>query len=58
MQTEILAAPFIILFIGSAIVCNQLAKARKLKASFWTAMGLLFGPLAIVFVLLSRGDSK
>ena len=58
MQSEVLAAPFIILFIGSAVVCNQLAKARNLKASFWTAMGLLFGPLAIVFVLFTRGDDK
>jgi len=56
MQSEILVAPFIILFIGSAIVCNQLAKARKLKTSFWTAMGLLFGPLVIVFVLLARSE--
>ena len=57
MQSMAVMAAFAILFIGSAVVCNKQAKARKLNANLWTAMGLLFGPFAIVAILLYRGES-
>ena len=34
------------------VYCHLVARRRGLKAPFWGAMGLLFGPLAIPFVHL------
>jgi len=42
-------------FFLSAVVCNRVARRRGAEAAFWTAMGLAFGPLAIPFVLFSKG---
>ena len=34
------------------VACNKIAKARRSKhVTFWTAMGVLFGPLPIPFIL-------
>jgi hypothetical protein len=51
-------AIYIILFLGllalNAVACNLIAKKRGANPTFWGAMGLLFGPLAIPFVFMSR----
>ncbi len=46
------------IFLISGVVCHLIAKARGLKPVFWGIMGLLFGPLAIPFVYLSRDTEK
>ncbi len=40
------------------VACNRIAKARgSAHVIFWTMMGVIFGPLAIPFVLkFSRSD--
>ena len=51
-------AIYILLFPGlfalNAVACNLIAKKRGANPVFWGAMGLLFGPLAIPFVFMSR----
>ena len=46
---------FLILFainVAGIIACNRIAKARgSSHVVFWTTMGILFGPLAVPFVL-------
>lgn len=46
---------FLVLFainVVGIIACNRLAKARRSKhVIFWTIMGILFGPLPILFIL-------
>jgi len=42
------------LAVVSAMACHWLAARRGGHVVFWTAMGLLFGPLAIPFVFLGR----
>ena len=41
-------------FVFSGVVCHLAAKTRGLKPVFWGIMGLLFGPLTIPFVYISR----
>lgn len=38
----------------SAVLCHTIAKQRGAKPVFWGVMGLLFGPLAIPFVLMAK----
>jgi hypothetical protein len=45
-------------FIVSAILCHFVAKHRGANAVFWGVMGVVFGPLAIPFVFLSKADSN
>ena len=40
--------------LASAYVCYTIAKERHADAQFWVWMGVLFGPLAIPFVFLSK----
>jgi len=47
---------FILPFIISAFVCYYVAKERGASTSFWTAMGAIFGPLAIPFVFFSKSN--
>ena len=49
-----------LLLVGlvSVVTCYQVAKKRNAKTSFWVAMALLFGPLAIPFVFLSKSKDK
>lgn len=50
-----MAAVFLVLFLinlAGAIVCNTVARSRgSRKVVFWTTMGVIFGALAIPFVL-------
>ncbi len=49
---------FLGLFVLNAVACNRIAKKRGANPIFWGTMGLLFGPLAIPFVFMSRkGDA-
>ena len=54
MYYVILGIPFII----TAIICHYLAKQRGSNMAFWGVMGLVFGPLAIPFVFLSKESKK
>jgi len=49
---------YIFFFLGlvvlNSIACNRIAKKRGANPIFWGAIGLLFGPLAIPFVFMSR----
>lgn len=47
----------IIAILVSVISCHFIAKSRGLKPVFWGAMGLVFGPLAIIFVCLAKPKS-
>lgn len=50
-------ASLITVLLASAIACHLLARSRGASAVFWGLMGSTFGPLAIPFVLFSRGKS-
>ena len=39
--------------LACMVYCHMVARKRGLKPPFWGAMGLLFGPLAILFLHLS-----
>ena len=54
MYSVILSIPFIL----SAIICHYVAKQRGANVAFWGVMGLVFGPLAIPFVFLSKESRK
>jgi hypothetical protein len=46
-----------IIWIISAIMCNYIARARKVKISFMRGLIVLFlGPLAIPLALLTKPD--
>ena len=47
-----------LLFGASAALCHLIAKQRGSDPVFWTVMGVIFGPLAIVFVLFSKSREK
>ena len=48
----------IVLITGfSAVVCGEVARRRGLRVPRWIALALVFGPLAIPFVLLVRDNS-
>ncbi len=42
------------LTLASALVCYLVARYRSADRRLWTVLGLLFGPLAIPFVLFAR----
>lgn len=42
-----------IVFLVSAIICHAVARRRAANPVFWGVMGLVFGPLAIPFVLMA-----
>ena len=42
------------LIIISAIICHYVAKSRGANPVFWGVMGVVFGPLAIPFVFLTK----
>jgi hypothetical protein len=43
-----------LVLLASVVACYAIAKRRGGNPVFWGLMGLLFGPLAIPFALLSR----
>ena len=45
---------FILIPIVCAGICYSIAKKRNAAIPFWVAMGALFGPLALPFVLMSK----
>jgi len=49
-----------ILLVGlvSVVTCYRVAKKRNARTSFWVAMAVLFGPLAIPFVFMSKSKDK
>ncbi len=40
--------------LASIAICHLVAKQRGLKPVFWGMMGLVFGPLAIPFVIFTK----
>jgi len=59
MVTELFLLLLALNVIG-IVACNRIAKARNsAHVIFWTMMGVLFGPLAIPFVLkFSRSEHQ
>ena len=53
METMLLL-PILVLFVGSSVYCHVLARNKKKNVNFWTMMGLIAGPLAIPFLLISK----
>jgi hypothetical protein len=50
-MTELLLILLVINLVG-VIACNWIAKARGSRhVTFWTVMGVIFGPLPIPFLL-------
>ena len=45
---------FFIAAVASAFVCRTIARERGATLWFWTALGLLLGPLAIPFVFFAK----
>jgi len=45
---------FFIAAIASAYVCRTIARERGAALWFWTAFGILLGPLAIPFVFFAK----
>lgn len=48
----------LITFITSGILCHYIAKSRGANPVFWGVMGVLFGPLAIPFVYMSKSGNS
>jgi hypothetical protein len=45
--------------LAGVIACHRIAKARGSKhVVFWTTMGIIFGPLAIPFVLRFNSEAR
>ncbi len=42
----------------SMLICYQIAKSRKADRWYWLFAGLLFGPLAIPFVLFAGPNQQ
>ncbi|WP_373019646.1 hypothetical protein [Thiomicrorhabdus sp.] len=53
----ILVLVSLLIGVVSAFYCHKMAQSKHRPAAFWGTMGLLFGPLAlIVLMLLKRVD--
>lgn len=48
----------LVIVIGCAIFCHNIAKSRGANPVFWGVMGLVFGPLAIPFVFMSKPNNS
>ena len=44
----------LVTFIICGVFCHYIAKNRGANPSFWGVMGIIFGPLALPFVFLSK----
>ena len=44
----------VVLFVVSAVICHVIAGSRGRNRVLWGVLGLVFGPLAIPFVLLTH----
>jgi hypothetical protein len=42
----------------SAFVCFTVSKEKGLNSTFWLWMALIFGPLAVLFIYLSKSKEK
>jgi hypothetical protein len=42
----------------SAFICFTVSKEKRLNSTFWLWMALLFGPLAVPFIYLSKSKEK
>lgn len=47
----------LLLTLVSTVVCYFVAKQRGAKTSYWVALGVILGPLAIPFVFMAKPDS-
>ena len=47
-------AILLLVTVASIVFCHQVAKRRGANPVFWGVMAVIFGPLAIPFVFLSR----
>ncbi len=49
---------FILITLGGALGCGYLANRRGASVKFWVICGLVFGPIALPFVLFARPIRK
>ncbi len=56
-MTVIFVVAFALALI-SAFICHLVAKQKNANAIFWGVMGLMFGPLAIPFVIAVKDKSS
>jgi len=52
-----LALMLLLINLVGVIVCHDVARSRGQKVLFWTTLGIVFGVLAIPFVLRTRVKS-
>ena len=45
-------------YFSCIAVCHYVAKTRRARPVFWSAMGALFGPFAIPFVFMAKPASR
>ena len=43
---------------GCAVLCALIAARRKARVGYWSAMGFIFGPFALPFVLMAKPAEK
>jgi hypothetical protein len=46
-----MAIALVLVVVASAAICYSVAKKKNLNAATWVALAVVFGPLAIPFVL-------
>lgn len=52
---------WVVMVIFSGFICMQLAKFKGRSPGLWSALGVLFGPFALIVLLVlksQRGDSE
>ena len=42
----------------SAFICFTVSKEKRLNSTFWLWMAIVFGPLAVPFIYLSKPKEK
>jgi hypothetical protein len=48
----------IIVWLGSAVGCYSIAQSKGLDGTLWTVLGLLLGPIAVLFVAIATPGSR
>ncbi len=46
----------ILISLACGVICYFVARERGAKTIHWTFLGVLFGPLAVLFVFFSKPD--
>jgi hypothetical protein len=48
---------FVIVWIGSAVACNRIARSKGFNSGAWTVWGLVFGVFAVIAALVLPSKS-